>query len=339
MPSIRATTLGNELMFDLLIAARSFGYSSDRAMQALKEIPDLRVDKPSHAIAFTESEMCDLVPGKDAVVVGTDKVTKTVIARADRLKVISKHGVGVDNVDVAAATEAGILVTNLPGFNDSAVADMTFGMILTLVRGICLASSQVKNGNWNKLLAHDVWGKTLGVIGTGNIGQEVIRRARAFDMEVLAYDALPDEGAAKSAGYTYTALDELIANADVITVHVPLTEKTRGLIGEHQIEQMKPTACLVNTSRGGIVDEGALVAALKENRIAGAAVDVYETTFPQRQEVYECENLIVTPHIAAYTYETLESMDMAVVDAYREIVRGDIPTGVNILNPEIGALR
>lgn len=326
-------------MFNILITARSFGFASGKAMDAFKNNHAIKVVKPDHTAAFNEQEMYDLVPGKDAVIVGTDKITKKVIARADRLKVISKHGVGVDNVDIAAATEAGIIVTNLLGMNDCTVADMAFGMILALSRQICYADRKVKNRHLDKILAHDVWGKTLGVIGTGQIGQNLIKRAQAFDMKVIAYDLFQNDEAAKQIGFTYVSLDQLLAEADIISIHVPWTPETERLIGTEAFEKMKEEAYLVNTARGGIVDEAALVEALKTGKIAGAALDVFESTFPQMKDIYSLENLILTPHIASYTYETLEAMDMVLVEEYGRIAQGKMPETINIVNREVTGYR
>jgi len=157
-------------MFNLLITARSFGFASSKALEEFGKFQNLSIDQPAHDLAFSEQQMLSLVPGMDAIIVGTDKITRNVIQNADRLKFITKHGVGVDNIDLPAATEAGIIVTNMPGINDRAVADMTFGMVLSLSRGICRASSQIKRRAWDKVLGHDVFGKVMGVIGTGNIG-------------------------------------------------------------------------------------------------------------------------------------------------------------------------
>jgi D-3-phosphoglycerate dehydrogenase len=326
-------------VFNVLITARSFGFASGKAMDAFKNNHAIKVVKPDHIVAFNEQEMYNLVPGQDAVIVGTDKITKNVIARADRLKVISKHGVGVDNVDIAAATKAGIIVTNLLGMNDRTVADMAFGMILALSRQICYADRQVKNQHWDKILAHDVWGKTLGVIGTGQIGQNLIRRAQAFDMKVIAYDLFQDDEAAKRIDFTYVSLDQLLTEADIISIHVPWTPETEGLIGTEAFEKMKEGAYLVNTARGGVVDEVALVEALKTKKIAGAALDVFESTFPQMKDIYSLDNLILTPHIAAYTYETLEAMDMVLVEEYRRIAQGKMPEIINIINREVTKYR
>ena len=322
-------------MFNLLISARSFGFASNRALDELNKISGLSIEKPVHELAFNEDRMITLVPGVDAVIVGTDKLTSRVIEKADRLKFITKHGVGVDNVDIQAASDAGILVTNMPGINDQAVADMTMGLILALSRGICLVNMRIKNHDWSKLLAHDVSGKMLGVIGTGNIGREVIKRARAFDMRIAAYDAFPDYSTASDLGFEYVELDELLSSSDIVSVHVPFLPETEDMITARELACMKPGVYIINTSRGGIINEPDLLAALKERVIAGAAIDVYQKSFPDHPEVYELENLIVTPHIAAYTSETLENMDMKLVEAYRMILRGELPSNLNILNPQV----
>jgi len=154
-------------------------------------------------------------------------------------------------------------------------------------------------------------------------------------MHIVAYDAFPDQTAASSLGFEYMGLDKLMSSSDIISVHVPFLPETKDLITAQEFACMKPNALLINTSRGGIVNELDLLVALKEKRIAGAAIDVYQKNFPDNPEVYELENLVVTPHIAAYTYETLESMDMMLVEAYQMILRGELPTNLNILNPQV----
>ncbi|NMB89404.1 MAG: phosphoglycerate dehydrogenase [Chloroflexi bacterium] len=320
-------------MFELLVTARSFGFAGARGIEALQGLPGVSLTRPEHEQAFTEAEMCALVPGKDALIVGTDQVTRQVIECADRLKVISKHGVGVDNIDLAAASAAGILVTNLPNMNDKAVADMTFGLILSLVRGICRAGERSHQGRGDKFLAHDVWGRTLGVIGTGRIGREVVRRAQAFDMRVIAYDLYPNPDAAGRFGFRYVSLEELLQAADIVTIHVPLTAHTRGLVGAAEIAQMKSSAYLINTARGGIVDELALVQALSAGRLAGAALDVYDKSLLAEPGAYGLDNLLLTPHVAAYTVETLEAMDLALVGEYERVLGGELP--MNLLNRDI----
>lgn len=326
-------------MFKLLIAARSFGFASNRALEEFDIIQNLSIEKPPHDLAFTEEQMSMLVPDKDAIIVGTDKITKKVIKIAKRLKFITKHGVGVDNIDIQAATEAGILVTNMPGINDRAVADMTLGLILSLSRGICQASSQIKYSTWDKILSHDVYEKTLGVIGTGRIGEEVIKRARGFDMKIIAYDADPIIENASKYDFQYVEFDELLKSSDIVSIHVPLNPDTNNLIAEPEFAKMKSSAFLINTSRAGIVNEIDMLKALKNKTIAGAAIDVYPKEFPEYPEVYKLDNLIITPHIAAYTFETLEKMDMVLVEAYRHIVRGELPENLNILNSQVQLAR
>jgi D-3-phosphoglycerate dehydrogenase len=319
-------------MFNLLIAARSFGFASGKALDEFKKFNNMSIEQPPHDLAFSEQEMFNLVPGMDAIIVGTDKITKNVIQKADRLRFITKHGVGVDNIDIPAATEAGIIVMNMPGINDRAVADMTFGMILSLSREICRASSQIKSGNWGKVLGNDVFGKVLGIIGTGNIGMEVIKRASGFDMKVLAYDVFPNQKYAADFDFRYVEFEELLKSSDVISIHVPLNSETRDLIAEPELLKMKKSALLINTSRSGIVNENDLLKALASETLAGAAIDVYPKNFPQYPGVYDFDNLIITPHIAAYTYETLETMDLMIVEAYKEILSGKLPSNLNILN-------
>jgi len=320
-------------MFNLLITARSFGFSSDLARKAFQTIAEITIEKPDHTKAFDEDQMCELIPDRDAVIVGTDQITQQVIAKANKLNFIFKHGVGIDNVDLEAATKANILVANMPGINNRAVADMTLGLILALSRGICLACMRVKKRDWSKFLAHDIWGKTLGIVGTGNIGLEVIKRALAFDMKVFAFDTLPNEKIAQELDFSYMDLDSLLTNSDMVSLHVPLTPDTIGMIGKREIGMMKPSAYLINTSRGGIIDEAALLEALQGKIIAGAALDVYDNNLVQKEQIYSLDNLIITPHIAAYTYETLENMDMELVEAFKSILRGKKPTNLNILNP------
>jgi D-3-phosphoglycerate dehydrogenase len=322
-------------MFNLLIAARSFCFASKRAMEAFSELKDLSIEKPDHLSAFNEDEMCRLLPDKDAVIVGTDKITKKVLNHANRLKFITKHGVGVDNIDIESATQAGVLVTNMPGINDQAVADMTFGLILSLSRGISQVSANIKNKDWGKILGYDVFGKTLGIIGTGNIGLEVIKRARGFNMQVLAFDVETNQKNATKFGYKYVDFEELLRVSDFISLHVPLNPGTKNLMNVQEISKMKENAYLINTSRAGIINEPALINALNDKQISGAAVDVYSSDFPGYADVYTLDNLVITPHIAAYTFETLERMDMMLVEAYKQIMNGEVPDNLNVLNPQV----
>lgn len=272
-----------------------------------------------------EKKLLQIIQGIDGIIAGNDELTARVIEAADRLKVISKYGVGVNNIDVEAATRNRIIVTYTP--NHNAVADLVFGMMLGLARRIYQANSLVKTGSWPRpFIGTDVWGKTLGVIGTGRIGQAVIKRAKGFEMEVLAYDVLQDDRLAPELGFEYVSLDDLLHEADFLTIHVPLTDKTRRLIGGREFGLMKPTAFLINTSRGGIVDEGALFITLTEKKLAGAALDVYDQEPPSLSSpLLKLDSMIVTPHMGADTEEGLKSMDIVAAKNVLLVLSGQSP--------------
>lgn len=273
-----------------------------------------------------ERDLLQVTQGMDAILVGNDELTAKVIESTDSLRVISKYGAGVNNIDVEAATRKGIVVTYAP--NQNAVADLVFGVMLCLARRICKANALVKAGEWKRLVGTgtDVWRKTLGVIGTGRIGRAVIERAKGFDMNVLACDLQEDEGLAEELGFVYVPLDTLLRESDFITTHVPLSVQTRGLIGQREMGLMKPTSYLIHTSRGGVVDERALYVALKEKRLAGAALDVYEQEpLPPDSPLLKLDNVITTPHMGADTEECLRNMDVVAAENILLVLRGQPP--------------
>jgi len=312
-------------MSKVLITSRSFGKVYKNSIKMLEE-GGCEIIKSPYPRALKEKELLELIEGIDAVIVGVDEVTARVIEIADRLKVISKHGVGVDNVDVEAASKKGILVTTTPGTNANAVADFTFALILSLSRSICKADYSLKCGEWGRIIGHETGGKILGVVGTGRIGRAVINRAGGFDMRVLAYDITPDKKLASQLKVEYVSLETLLASSDFVTLHIPLTEKTRNMLGQKEISLMKPCAYLINTARGGILDEDALYSALKEKKIAGAAIDVYEEEPPPADSrLLKLDNLITTPHIAAYTYEALREMGIMTAKNVLRVLKGEPP--------------
>ena len=282
----------------------------------------------------SEEDLIRLVPGKDALIVGVEKITERVIQAADRLRIICKHGAGVDNIDVAAATRAGIPVTNVPGANSDAVADLAFGLMLAAARSIPRADRAVRAGEWPLLLGTEVWRKTLGIIGTGRIGKQVARRARGFEMQILGYDPHPDPAFAEEIGMTYVPLEELLRRSDFVTIHVPLTHATRGLIGRREIALMKPEAFLFNLSRGSAVDEVALYEALASGRLAGAGLDVFAVEPPGKENpLMQLENVIVTPHMGAYTREAVLAVGMQTVQNIHRVFCGERP--LNVVNLEV----
>ncbi len=293
---------------------------------------------------LSQEELIERIKGYDALVIrsGT-KVTADVINAADRLKVIARAGVGVDNVDVDAATKKGIIVVNAPGGNTISAAEHTIAMMLALARNIPQAHASVRRGEWNrkKYTGVEVYNKTLGIIGLGRIGTEVAKRMKAFGMRILAYDPFITESKAAELGIKLASLEEIYRESDFITVHTPLTPETRNMIDEPQIKLMKPTVRIINCARGGIINEAALAKAVAENRIAGAAVDVYTKEPPVGNPLLEQEKIITTPHLGASTAEAQINVALAVADQIIAISRGQLPTtAVNLISisPETMAM-
>jgi D-3-phosphoglycerate dehydrogenase len=254
----------------------------------------------------TDGPIEEQIKGFDCVVVrSATKITKEVIEAADKLKLVVRAGVGLDNVDKEAAKEKGVEVQNTPEAPTVSVAEMVFSMMFAMARNITQADSSMKGERWEKkkLAGTELWNKTLGIIGFGRIGCEVATRAKAFDMDVLAYDVLDIEQVCADLGARRCDFEELITNSDYITVHVPLVPQTKGMFGEKEFKKMKKTAFLINTARGGVVDEKALLKALSNGDIAGAALDVFENEPPLEWELVKHPKLLATPHLASSTKE------------------------------------
>jgi D-3-phosphoglycerate dehydrogenase len=242
----------------------------------------------------------------DALVVrSATKVTAEVIAAGQKLRVLGRAGSGVDNIDVEAATARGIIVVNAPASNNVAVAELTIGLLLGLARQIPQSHGSVQAGKWerSKYMGWEVRGKTLGLIGLGRIGSEVARRARGLQMNVLAYDPVVSVDRAAQLGVETVSLDDLLTRSDIVSAHVPLVEHTRNLFDSERISRMKPGAYLINASRGGVVDEAALLAALESGHLAGAALDVYSKEPPSESPLLGHPHVITTPHLGASTSE------------------------------------
>lgn len=251
-----------------------------------------------------DTPLNELIPHlKDAVamIVAFTEVNAELLQHAPHLKIVCKHGVGVDNIDLDETYKRDIYVTNVPNANKHAVADFAFSLLLNCARQISQAEKQTRAGQWPRIFATDAYGKTLGIIGLGNIGKQVALRARGFNMRVLAYDFYPDENFAKENNIEFVTLDELTKESDFITLHTPLTPETQYLFNAERIGQMKNSAYLINVSRGGVVDENALYQALIEKKIAGAAADVFENEPIKTHSLFELDNFIPTSHIAGYT--------------------------------------
>ncbi len=291
----------------VLVTPRSFSSTSEKPKKILedKEYELIYNDKER---PYTKEEMIDLIKDVDGIIVGIDYLGKEVIEKAERLKVISKYGVGIDNIDIEEAVKNDIVVTNTPTANSQAVADLAFALILSLARRIPEANNSTKSGKWNKFIGNSVNKKTLGIIGLGKIGKAVVKRAKGFDMDILAYDVYPDQEYAKKHNVNFVELSELYKKSDFISVHVPLNSKTENMIGKKEFRIMKNSAFLINTSRGGIVNEDDLYETLKNKEIKGAAMDAFINEPPKNSPLRELENIIMTSHNGAYTEEAIEKM-------------------------------
>lgn len=275
----------------------------------------------------------------DAVIVrSATRLTRTSLAKATRLRVIGRAGVGVDNIDVEAATERGIAVLNAPSGNTVSAAELSFALLLSLARRVPAADRSMRNGEWDRksFSGFELYGKTLGLIGAGRIGGEVARRARAFGMHVLAFDPYLSEERAQSLDIQRALLEDVIEQADVLSLHVPLTESTEGLIGARELARMKASAVIVNAARGEVIDEDALVAALRSGAIAGAALDVFaDEPLAADHPLRALSNVVLTPHLGAQTVEAQQNVALEISEAVRRaLVDGDMTSALNA--PAIG---
>jgi D-3-phosphoglycerate dehydrogenase len=254
----------------------------------------------------TDGPVEEQIKGFDCIVVrSATKVTKEVLAEADNLKLVVRAGVGLDNVDLDAAKEKGVKVLNTPEAPTASVAEMVLALMFSLARRVAAADSSMKDEKWEKkkLSGTELWQKTLGIVGFGRIGYEVARRAIALDMKVLAHDVIDIEEICNDVGAERTDFEDLLKRSDYISLHVPLIPQTKGMIAERELDLMKESAFLINTARGGVVDEKALLKALDENKIAGAALDVFEKEPPVEWELVKHPKVVATPHLSSSTSE------------------------------------
>jgi phosphoglycerate dehydrogenase-like enzyme len=327
--------------WNVLITARAVNEAGEPAMELFRRTGCTATVSPKPGPLGPE-ELRPLLGGIDAILASADQYSPAVLSspEAGRLKIIARWGVGYDSIDLSAATQQGIVVAYTPGLLDETVADYTFALLLTLARRVHVADCAMRQGVWKYVWGHDVAGKTLGIVGCGRIGQAVARRASGFNMRVLGYDVAPGPQA-EQYGLRFVALDALLAESDFVTVHAALTPQNRGLIGMPQLRRMKPTAYLVNTARGALVDETALVRALREGWIAGAALDTFvQEPLPIEHPFRQTPNLLLSPHQASFGYETGARVSVCAAQAIVDLLHGQRPQ--YIVNPEVfrsGSLR
>jgi D-3-phosphoglycerate dehydrogenase / 2-oxoglutarate reductase len=286
---------------------------------------------------LSREDFLRLLPNYEALVVRSGvKVDAQAIAAGSRLRAVGRAGVGVDNIDVDAATAAGISVVNAPTANTMAAAELTVGLIYALARNVAQADASMRRGEWHRAdyMGMELRGKTLGIIGLGKIGMAVADRARAMEMSILGSDPFVEAGTAAARAIDLVDVTDLLRRADVVTVHVPLNDATRGLIDADALALMKPSARLINVARGGVVDESALAAALREGRLAGAAIDVYEHEPPAGSPLLDAPNTVLTPHLGASTREAQQKAGVEVAEQLLDVLAGrEARYAVNSVTP------
>jgi D-3-phosphoglycerate dehydrogenase len=307
--------------------------------EGLKPLVDDERFEIVEGIGLTGEALAQAIGLSDAVLVrSATRVTREALAQAQHLQVIGRAGVGIDTIDVEAATEKGIAVLNAPAGNTVSATELTFALILAVLRKIPMADRSMKEGKWDRgrLQGAELAGKTLGLVGAGRVGTEVARRARAFGMQVLVYDPYLNEERARAMELELVSLEQVLGASDVLSLHVPLTDSTAGMLGQAQFALMKPGAYLVNAARGGVVDEASLLEALGDGRLAGAAFDVFDQEpLAADHPLRRLENVVLTPHLGASTEEAQRGVATEIATAVRAaLLDGDLSRAVNA--PAVG---
>jgi len=310
----------------------------EKALEMIRAECDMEINP--HDRVLTKEEIISGVSGKDGLLcLLTDEIDEEIIDSGKNLRIIANYAVGYNNIDVGVATERKIPVTNTPGVLTDTTADMAWALIFAIARRVVEADKFTKEGKykgWGPMmfLGGDIYGKTLGVVGLGRIGKSVVKRAKGFDMKVLYFDAFrADEKVEKELGIEYVSLEELLKESDFVSIHVPLLPSTRHLIGEKELLMMKKTAYLINNSRGPVIDEEALVKALRDKEIAGAALDVFENEPELSPGLADLKNVVITPHISSASIETRTKMAVMAAENLLAGLKGIRPP--NIINPEV----
>jgi phosphoglycerate dehydrogenase-like enzyme len=320
------------LPWKILVTAEPINTVGEPAQHLLRNA-GCEIIFPAQFGPLKEESLISALDDMDAVIASHDAYRAAALSSlpAEKLKIIARWGVGYDSIDLAAATRHGIVVTYTPGILDDAVADYTFALLLARARRVHEVHAAVLRGEWDSHWGDDVGGKTLGIVGFGRIGKAVARRAAGFNMRILVHTTHPQ---ADIGGVEFVSLEKVLATSDFVTLHAALNPRTRGLIGEEQFRQMKPNAYLINTGRGALVDEAALIRALKEHRIAGAALDVYiEEPLPPDSPLLSTPNILFSPHQSSCARGTGERVSLAAAQAIVDLMNGKQPR--NVLNPEV----
>ena len=284
-----------------------------------------------------ESELKTFAPTMDGILTCWNPVREPVILAAKKCQIIARYGIGLDNIDVAAATKQGIVVTNVPAYCIDEVSDHAMGLLLACARKISRFDRAVRNGIWNQNIGPEMYrirGKTLGIVGFGQIGQALIPKAKAFGLTIRVCSPRTDPKRIEQHGAQKVTFQELLTTSDFITIHAPLTQETKRMFSDAEFRAMKPTAFLINTARGGIVDTAALTTALRNGDIAGAGIDVLETEPPEPDtELLTCENVVVTPHAAFVSTDAILELAVTAATCVAQVLTGQLPESV--VNPSV----
>lgn len=309
----------------VLVTPTSYGKNDPRLKSELELAVGEVIYNPTGK-PLASSEVAELLPGVDGYIAGLDEIDRQALEKADRLKVIARYGVGVDSVDLEAAVEKGILVTNTPGANASSVAELTIALMLALARQIPEAAAATHQGLWPRLPGVAIEGKTVGIVGLGSIGKQFARRLRGFDCRILAYEPFPDMDFLHNNLVDLVGLDELLGQSDFVSLHLPLLPDTRCMVNGEFLKKVKKGACLINTSRGEIIDEDALFAALKSGHLRGAGLDAFTVEPPDPDHpLLALPQVIATPHLGAQTDAATSNMGWLAMRDCLAVLRGEAP--------------
>ncbi len=309
----------------VLVTPRSYGQDDPRLKTELEAAVGRVIYNPL-ARPLTSAEVRDLLPGCDGYIAGLDIIDKHALEAADRLRVIARYGAGMDHIDLEAVRSRGIVVTNTPGANSVAVAELTIGLMLALGRHIPDLVAATRQGRWPSAAGVSLRGKTVGLLGLGAIGRQVARRLRSFECRLLAHDPYVSAEIARTLGVELVKLPDLLAQADMVSLHLPLTPQTRGIVDDAFLAQMKPGAYLVNTARGELIDEGALLRSLERGHLKGAALDVLlQEPPPADHPLLRMKQVLVTPHAGAHADDATNTMGRMAMDDCLRVLQGQEP--------------
>ena len=306
----------------ILVTPTSF--KPDKGGPALELLRSFSTDLVfnSQGKPLSEEELIPLIADCEGFIAGVDFVTRKVIEHAPKLKVISRYGVGVDRVDLEAAKEKGVAVCNTPGVNANAVADLTFAMLLCIARRVPLLDRKTKAGEWVRSTGFELYGKTIGILGLGAVGKAVAKRASGFSMKVMAYDPFINREYARANGIAAAGFDDVIKEADFISLHLPLMDETKNIINEEKMKAMKKGAVIINAARGGLIDETAAYKLLESGHLGGLGLDAFEAEPPGSSPLFALDNVVVTPHTGAHTAEATAAMAEVSVKNLIDVLSG-----------------